>query len=114
MINLESARQNEALIVIDAKLTFKTTLEGGRSTPIKTGYRPNHCFGRLENISECKFHIGEIQFKDKEFVYPGETSVVTVFFLKAGDIEKYLNVGQRWHIYEVPRLVGEGMILHIH
>ena len=39
-------------IVIKAKITFKSTEEGGRKTGIKSGYRPNHAF---ENQSILNF-----------------------------------------------------------
>jgi hypothetical protein len=114
MINLETARKSEGLIVVSAKLSFRTTAEGGKSNPIRSGYRPNHSFEKLADNKNTSFYIGEVQFNHKEFIYPGETSIVTVIFLKAGDIEKYLTPGGRWYVYEVPRLVAEGEILHFH
>jgi hypothetical protein len=111
MINLETARKSEDLIVVSAKLTFRRTDDGGKANPITSGYRPNHAFGKLENSKNISFYIGEIQFRDKEFIYPGETSIVTVIFLKVGGIEKYLSPGRHWYIYEVPRLVAEGEII---
>ena len=113
MINLKTSRKSEHLIIVSAKLTFKATAEGGKSNPIRSGYRPNHCFEKLENNKNPGFYIGEVQFNDKEFIYPGETSIVTVIFLKAGDIEKHLTPGRRWYVYEVPQLVAEGEILHL-
>lgn len=113
MINLQTAQKSEDLIVVSAKLIFKSTDEGGKSNPIRSGYRPNHSFEEWENNKNRNFYIGEIQFDDMEFIYPGESSVVTVIFMKAGGIEKYLIPGRRWYIYEVPRLVAVGEILHI-
>ena len=113
MINLEIARKSDDLIVVSAKLTFKGTNEGGKSNPIRSGYRPNHSFEKLENNKHVSFYIGEIQFNDKEFIYPGETAIVTVIFLKAGGIEEYLIPGRQWYLYEVPRLIAEGEILQV-
>lgn len=113
MLNLDTARKSDDLIVVDAKLTFRKTEEGGRSNPVRSGYRPNHSFEKLENNKNVSFFIGEVQFDNKEFVYPGETAFVKVIFFKAGGVEEYLTPGRRWYIYEVPRFVAEGEILQI-
>ena len=34
------------LIIVTAVIRFRTTAEGGRMTPVKSGYRPNHVFER--------------------------------------------------------------------
>ena len=101
------------IIVVKAKITLKTSEEGGRSNPKRTCYRPNHVFVQPNNIRELSAYIGEIQFSDHEFIYPGETKLVEIIFANVGEIDKYMNVGQKWFIYEVPRLVGEGEILEI-
>lgn len=44
---------------------------------------------------------------------PGETKIVTVRFLRHPLIEQFIKVGQKWFIYEVPRLVAEGVITEI-
>jgi hypothetical protein len=114
MINLETARKSNELIIVSAKVIFITTGEGGKSNPIRSGYRPNHTFEKLVNNKSTSFYIGEVQFSEKEFIYPGETSIVTVIFLKAGDIEKYLAPGHQWYLYEGHRLVAEGEILQLY
>ena len=101
------------LIVIKAKIYVKTTEEGGRTTGIKSGYRPNHAFEQPKEIKNIKTYIGDIQFDDQEFINPGETKIVTVRFLRNPVIEQFINVGQRWFIYEVPRLVAEGEIIEV-
>ena len=82
--------------VIKARITFKTTEEGGRKTGIKSGYRPNHAFEKTDDINLLITYIGEIDFDNKEFIQPGETNIVTVQFLKSHEIEKYMRVGQKW------------------
>lgn len=112
MLNLESARQNDELIIVIARITLKSTTEGGRSTALKSGYRPNHCFEKLVSEKKNNFYIGEVQFtNNQECIKPGESGIVTVIFLKAGGIERYLNPGRHWFIYEGSRLVGEGEII---
>ena len=104
---------NNDLIIIKAKIHLKTAEEGGRKTGIKSGYRPNHVFEQPKDIRDIHAYIGEIQFDDQEFIRPGESKIVTVRFLRNPIIEQYIRVGQRWFIYEVPRLVAEGEIIEI-
>lgn len=60
-----------------------------------------------------RFYIGDIQFDDQELMKPGETKIGTVRFLRNQGVEQFINVGQRWLIYEVPRLVAEGEIIEV-
>ena len=101
------------LIIVKAKIYFKTTKEGGRTSGIKSGYRPNHAFEQPKDIRDIKTFIGDIQFDDQEFIEPGETKIVTVRFLRNETVEKFITVGQKWYIYEVPRLVAEGEIVEV-
>lgn len=101
------------LIIVKAKIYLKTTEEGGPTSGIKSGYRPNHSFEQPNDIRNIKTFIGDIQFDDQEFIEPGETKIVTVRFLKLPQVEKYIKVGQKWFIYEVPRLVAKGEIVEV-
>ena len=101
------------LIIAKAKIYLKTTKEGGRTSGIKSGYRPNHAFEQPKDIRNIKTFIGDIKFEDQEFIEPGETKIVTVRFLRNEIVEKFMKVGQKWFIYEVPRLVAEGEIIEV-
>jgi hypothetical protein len=68
------------LIIVKAKIYLKTAKEGGRTSGIKSGYRPNHAFEKPNDIRNIKTFIGDIQFDDQEFIEPGETKIVTVRF----------------------------------
>jgi translation elongation factor EF-Tu-like GTPase len=101
------------LIIIKAKITMKTTEDGGRITGFKSGYRPNHVFELPDNLQNLRTYIGDIRFDDQELIEPGETKIVTVRFLKNPEIEKYINVGQKWFINEAARTLGFGEIIEI-
>lgn len=101
------------LTIVKAKVTMKATEDGGRKSGFKSGYRPNHVFEIPANLNELKTYIGDIQFDDQELIQPGETKMVTVRFLKTPQIEKYINVGQKWFINEAARTLGFGEILEI-
>ena len=101
------------IIFIKARISLKTTAEGGRLDPIRTGYRPNHVFEKSKSGKILDTCIGEIQFDDQEFIQLGETKIVTVMFLRSKNLEKYLCIGQKWWIHEGQRFVGDGEILKL-
>src|SRR6266496_157522 len=45
-------------------------------------------------------YIGEIEFEHSEWIALGEENIVTIQFLKADDIKKYLYAGRKWWVYE--------------
>jgi len=101
------------LTIVKARISMKTTEEGGRKSGFKSGYRPNHVFDLPPNLKNLQTYIGDIQFDDQELIEPGETKIVTVRFLKNPEIEKYMNVGQKWLINEGILTFGFGEILEI-
>lgn len=103
--------RTDDLIIVKAKITMKTTEEGGRQFGFKSGYRPNHVFEMPEDLKNLNAYIGDIQFNDQELIEPGETKVVTVRFLKVPEVEKYLNIGRKWFINEGASTLGFGEIL---
>jgi translation elongation factor EF-Tu-like GTPase len=105
--------QTNDLIIVKAKVTMKTTAEGGRQHGFKSGYRPNHVFELPDDLRNLNTYIGEILFDDQELIEPGKTKIVIVRFLKTPQVEKYINVGQKWYINEGARTVGLGEILEI-
>jgi translation elongation factor EF-Tu-like GTPase len=103
--------QTDDLIIVKAKITMKTTEDGGRQTGFKSGYRPNHVFELPDDLKNLKAYIGDIQFDDQELIEPGETKIVTVRFLKTPQVEKYIKIGQKWFINEAAITLGFGEIL---
>lgn len=86
------------------------TAEGGRETGFLSGYRPNHVF---DNRGTLETYAGDINFDHQELFLPGETNEVTVRFLFHMPIEKYLNIGRKWWIYEGGKVIGEAEMLEI-
>ena len=105
--------RTDDLIIVKAKITMKTTAEGGRQHGFKSGYRPNHVFELPNDFRNLTTYIGDIQFDDQELIEPGETKIVTVRFLKMPQVEKYIKVGQKWFINEAARTLGFGEILEV-
>ena len=53
-----------------AQLKYRTTEQGGKQTPAKSGYRPHIKFDFIEIHTS-----GQQTFIDKEAVFPGETVI---------------------------------------
>lgn len=98
---------------VKAKVTLYSTENGGRKTPISTGYRPNHVFDYKKNKNDfISTLVGEIEF-DCGYIYPGQTEIVTIDFLPIGSIDLFLQKGRIWGLHEGIRKVGEAEVLEI-
>ena len=100
------------VINIKALLKLLTVDSGGRTTPIVTGYRPNHVF-EYTHGKIATTYIGEVYFDKVISIAPGEMAEVIVSFSDAGNIDTYLNVGRQWFIHEGSRLVGQAEIIEL-
>jgi len=104
---------NKDLIIVRAKITMKTTENGGRKSGFISGYRPNHVFELPDDLRNLRTYIGDILFDDEKLFQPGKSKIVTVRFLKNPEIDKFINVGQKWFINEAAVTLGHGVILEI-
>ena len=91
-----------------AELQYRTTEEGGRKTPVFTGYRP-----------QVKFAFSEMQtsgiqtFIDKETVYPGDKVIAEIIVLSTSFFEGSVEVGTSFEFREGSRVIGNGVIIEI-
>lgn len=94
---------------IRAELNFLSTAQGGRSTPVETGYSPQFTYHGTGWSASHSF-IG------RERVHPGETAEAYLTFLTPPGIEYHgsrLHVGQDFTIQEGNRIVARGRVLEI-
>lgn len=103
----------DQLVIVRALFKANKTEEGGRSTPFKSGLRPNHVFESPSVKKPRNTFVGDINFDDRDLFYPGEEAEVIVRFLFHMPIEQYLHKGRRWWIYEGDIKTGEAEILEI-
>lgn len=108
-IEIENTKE---LVHVRAKLSLKSTEEGGRQTGFISGYRPNHVF-EYRNGKLLNTFIGDIRFEHQKLFMPGETHEVLVRFLFHLPIENYLTIGRKWWIHEGANVIGEAEILDI-
>lgn len=91
-----------------AELKYLTTVEGGRQTPVFSGYRP-----------QVKFEFAEMQtsgqqtFLNKETVYPGDTVTAEVRILSVEHFANSLMEGMTFEFMEGSRIIGTGKIISI-
>jgi translation elongation factor EF-Tu-like GTPase len=89
-------------------LKYRTTEEGGRTTPARSGYRP-----------QLKFSFEEIQtsaqqvFVDKEAVYPGDTVKAEITMTSPAIFIGRLVCGEVFEFREGARIIGTGQIIEI-
>jgi elongation factor Tu len=95
------------VLEIIAKIHLLRTDEGGRSSFIFSGYRPNIRF------EDDVYTDGALIFSDREKLFPGDKCQVKILFPKSEFIKKYVAVGTSFDINEGPHKVGEGEILAI-
>jgi len=91
---------------ITARIKLLKTEEGGCTSWVRSGYRPNIRFGDL-------YTDRALTFLDHQQVYPSDKCAVRVTFANPDYIRAYLGVGACFDITEGPRKVGEGLILSI-
>ncbi len=91
-----------------AKLSYKTTEQGGRRGPARSGYHP-----------QVKFEFSELQtstvqvFRDREWTYPGDVVVAEMQMVGRDYFAGKLDVGMRFEVREGVRVTALGEILEI-
>jgi len=98
---------------VKSKLNLIPTDEGGRKTPIQSGYRPDHVFEYEESGLIKYAFIGDIQLGKIETLSPGENAEIIVRFLTHQPIEEHLEIGKNWWIHEGRNKIGICEIIDI-
>ena len=88
-----------------AELAFLSTADGGRSTPVKTGYRPQFYYAGKD--------WDAVHSYDVEWVYPGDTVVAALTFARPQNHAGQLYTEMTFAIREGARTVANGRILMV-
>lgn len=91
-----------------AELTYLGAEQGGRKTPVNSGYRPDLKF----DFSEMRT-CGIQTFIEKNFVLPGETINAKIKILASDYFANLLSEGMKFEFMEGPILIGIGEIKNI-
>ncbi|WP_033922061.1 hypothetical protein [Sphingomonas sp. 37zxx] len=90
-----------------ALLKLLSTEEGGRDTPLKGAFRPNHAFFGAAG----PMHIGQVKPDSEDLIVPGTEFMCHVDFLTA--IDPPIALGATWEIYEGRRLIGSARAISL-
>lgn len=91
---------------IEAEIYYLTAEEGGRKTPIYSGYRGQFYYDGND-------WDGPQKFKNVEFVDPGSTVKVCIGFIPPDKHHGQIFVGMKFEIREGARTVGKGTVTKI-
>lgn len=91
-----------------ATLTYKTTEQGGRKTPAKSGFRPQIKFDFEEMHTS-----GQQTFIERELVFPGDVVNAEIIILSVEYFENKLKEGMRFDFIDGETIIGTGQIVHI-
>lgn len=91
---------------IEAEIRFLTTEEGGRNTPVRSGYRPQFYYDRHDWDAHQ-------EYPDVEWVHPGETARTLLRFLSPDAHLGRVQVGMEFEVREGARVVGRGRVTEI-
>ena len=96
-----------ALLTISAKIYFLSPEEGGRKTPIFSGYRPALHFGEKQTD-------GAIMLTSGDRAVPGTGYEVVITLLHPEHLGDALKSMAPFEAKEGSRVVGRGQVLYTH
>jgi elongation factor Tu len=97
-------------ILIRALVRLLPAEEGGRTTPIRDSYRPNHNFFGPDDI---EMTVGFIDFSEGQSLWPGESIEMPITLWNWPGLDGQLYPGREWRIQEGAKLVGIGTVLEV-
>ena len=102
-MNMESNPRRD----VEAEINFLTPEEGGRRTPVLSGYRPQfYCDGQDFVVVMDFFGVAEP-------VYPGQNATAYLTFISPEYLVKILYPGKEFLIREGERVVARGRVTKI-
>ena len=91
-----------------AEIKYLSTDEGGRSTPIKSGYRPHIKFPFSKMMTSA-----QQKFINQDIVNPGETVNAEIMILSPNFFKHMLKVGMEFKVGEGSKIVANGKLIKI-
>jgi elongation factor Tu len=93
---------------LEARVTFLAPESGGRTTPIASGYRPNHNFGLPGELNDAQH-----EYPDCEWVQPGQTVKALLWLLAPERQTGRLYPGFSFTVQEGGRIVGNASVVAV-
>jgi translation elongation factor EF-Tu-like GTPase len=94
------------MLDVSARIKLLKTEEGGRTSFVRSGYRPTLRFGHL-------YTDGALTFLGRQQVYPGDACEVHLILTHPDYVREYLVAGAYFDIMEGSRKIGDGTLLAI-
>jgi hypothetical protein len=102
-----ASQKIEQLVIAEVEVSLNPSAMANRPG-FGSGVRPNHWIpGRHYT------YIGQLDFKDREWLKPGESCKAICRFLVPPDDLSLFAPGLAWHICEADRIVGFGRVLSL-
>lgn len=92
---------------IKVSLHFIGTAEGGRKTPVKSGYRTQFHF--IED-NDCNDYTITLQFDGKECVSPGDNAIARGVFLCKEPL-KLIEATMPFELHEGQKVIATGNVI---
>ncbi len=92
-----------------ALLTYTPMEEGGRPTPVSSGYRPGFKFSFDENL-----FTGIQKFTGTNLVFPGDTVNAEITLLNPEKLTGKIYEGMDFDFFEGPKRIGHGTITKLY
>lgn len=93
---------------ITAAITLSEDVPQPKTAGVKSGYAPHHLFSNVDYLVSG-FHT----YDDELVHYPGETLLAKIVFPSWGYFGKDVDVGDRFEVREMDRVVGTGIVQSI-
>lgn len=100
----------DTVVKVRASVRLLPTKEGGRTSPVRGCYRPNHNFFGPDNR---EMTVGSIDLPEGVELHPGQSMEVIIDFWSWPRLAREVYPGRVWSIQEGPRLVGIGFITEV-
>ena len=90
---------------ITASIILSKDVPQPKSNGVKSGYAPHHKFQNIDYLLSG-FH----KYKDDVINFPGETLVAQIVFPSWKYVANNINIGDKFEIQEMNRVVGFGFV----
>ncbi len=93
---------------LEAEISARPPSEGGRQSPMYSGYRPNHNFG-VEGMLNDAIH----EYPETGSIAPGEKGKANLWLVAPKCQEGRLFIGMAFTVQEGGRIVGMGRVTKV-
>lgn len=101
---------SDETLLVRGYIRLLSTEGGGKASPIRGSYRPNHNFLGPDNHDMV---IGVLDLPSEKELRPGEGMELVIAFLLWPGWKDMLIPGRQWRIQEGAKLIGIGTVIEV-